>query len=115
MSPSAAKVALGRKTSGLRVSRGSGMAMGADVEGAVLTIVTCTMAPKAFGQSRSGTTSDRDVKEASRSGKDRTIVTELYHKRTVCIDSILVQAVFRVNSGERRRGVGQSRGREACE
>ena len=90
MSPSAAKVALGRKTSGLRVSWGRGVAVGADVEGAVFAIVTCTMAPKTFSQSGSGATSDRDVKEASRSGKDGTIVTELYHERTVCIHSIFV-------------------------
>ena len=48
MSPSAAKVALGSKTSGLRVSWGGGVAMGADVEGTVFAIVTCTMAPKAL-------------------------------------------------------------------
>ena len=65
MSPSAAKVALGRKTSGLRVSWGSSVAVGADVEGTVFTIVTCTMAPKTFGESRSGATGDWDVKEAS--------------------------------------------------
>ena len=49
MSPSAAKVALGRQTRGLRVSWGGGMAVRADVEGTVFTIVTCTMAPKTFG------------------------------------------------------------------
>ena len=78
MSPSAAKVALGSKTSGLRVSWGGGVAVWADVEGAVFAIVTCTMAPKTFSQSGSGATSDRDVKEAGRSGEDRTIVAKLY-------------------------------------
>ena len=82
MSPSAAKVALGRKT--------SGVAMGTDVEGTVFTIVTCTMTPKTLGQSGSGATSDRDIKEASRSREDRTIVTKLYHERTVCVHSIFV-------------------------
>ena len=115
MSPSAAKVALGRKTSGLRVSWSGSVAVGADVKGAIFTIVTCTMAPKAFGQSRSGATGDWDVKEASGSREDWTIIAELYHERTVCVDSILIQTVFRVNSGERRRGIGQSGGRDACE
>ena len=91
------------------------MAMRADVEGAVLLIVTCTMAPKTFSQSGGGAASDGNVKEASRSGKDGAIVTELHHERAVCIDSVLVQAVFRVDSGERGRGVGQSGGRDACE
>ena len=89
--------------------------MGADVEGTIFAIVTCTMAPKTFSYSRSGATSNWDVKEASWGREDRTIVTELYYKRPVCINSILVEAIFGVDSSERRGGVGQSRGRDACE
>ena len=90
MSPSAAKVALGRKTSGLRVSWGSSVAMGADVEGAVFAIVTCTMAPKAFGEGGSGATGDWDIKEVSGGREDRTIIAELYHERAVRIDSVFI-------------------------
>ena len=84
------------------------MAVRADVEGAVLAIVTCARAPKAFGKSRSGATRNGDVEEACWGRNDRTIVSELYDKRPVDVDSVFIQAVFGVNGGEGRRGVGWS-------
>ena len=75
MSPSATKVALGGQTSSLRVSGSGEVAMGAGVEGTVLTIVTCARAPKALGERRSRVTRDRDVEEAHWGRNDWTIVT----------------------------------------
>ena len=66
------------------------MAVGTDVEGTVFTIVTCTMAPKTFSKHGGGAASDWDVKKVSWGGEDRTIVTELYHKRAICIHSIFI-------------------------
>ena len=66
------------------------MAMGADVERAVLAIVTCTKAPKTFGQCGSGATRDRDVEEAHWGRYDWTIITKLHDERTVGVHSILV-------------------------
>ena len=37
------------------------MAVGTDIEGAVLMIVTCARAPKALGESGSGATKNRDI------------------------------------------------------
>ena len=48
------------------------MAMGADVEGAVLVIVTCASTPKALNKGRSRAMSDGDIEEASRGRNDRT-------------------------------------------
>ena len=50
------------------------MAMGTDVERAVLTIVTCARAPKALGEGGSGATSDGNIEEASGGRDDGTIV-----------------------------------------
>ena len=66
------------------------MAVGADIEGAVLTIVTCTRAPKALSEHGSGTTRDRDIKEACWGRNNWMIVPELYDKRAIGIHSILV-------------------------
>ena len=81
---------MGGQTSSLRVSRSGEVAMGTDVEGAVLTIVTCARAPKALGKSRSRATRDGDIEEASWGGNDRMIVSKLHDKRTVDIHSIFV-------------------------
>ena len=81
---------MGGQTSSLRVSRSGEVAMGTDIEGTVLTIVTYARALKALGESRSGATRDRDIEEASRGGDDRTIVSELNNKRTVDIHSIFI-------------------------
>ena len=74
MSPSAAKVALGRQTSSLRMSGGREVTVRTDVLGAVFLIVTCTRAPKTFGEGRSGAMSNGDIEEASRGRDDWTIV-----------------------------------------
>ena len=73
------------------------MAVGTDVEGAVLAIVTCARAPKAFGEHGSGATGDRNIEEARWGRNDRMIVAELHDKGMVNIHSILVQAVFEVD------------------
>ena len=99
---------MGGQTSSLRVTGGGEMAVRADVEGAVLAIVTCARAPKAFGKSGSGATRNGDVEEARWGRNDRTIVSELYDKRPVDVHSVFIQAVFGVNSGEGRKGVGWS-------
>ena len=65
MSPSAANITLGRQTSCLRMSGGREVAVGTDVEGTVFAIVACTRVLKAFGESRSGATSNGDVEETS--------------------------------------------------
>ena len=80
--------------------------MWADVEGAILAIVTCTMAPKAFGQRGSGAASDWDIEKASWGREDWTIITELYYERTIGVHRIFIQAVFRIDSGKRGRGIG---------
>ena len=66
------------------------MAVGADVEGAVLTIVTCARAPKTVGERGSGVTRDGYVKEACWGGNNRTIVSQLYNKRAIGVHSIFV-------------------------
>ena len=90
MSPLATKVTLGGQTSSLRVSRSREVAMRADVEGTVLTIVTCARAPKAFSEREGGAARDGDVKKVSRGRNDWTIVSELYDERSVCIHSVLI-------------------------
>ena len=67
MSPATAKVALDRQTSGLRMTGSGEMAMGADVVGAIFSIMTSTKALKTLCKERSWMAGDRDVKEASRS------------------------------------------------
>ena len=89
--------------------------MGADVEGAVFAIVTCTMAPKTFSKSGGGAASYWDIEKASRSREDRTIITELYYERTIGVHGIFVQTVFRVDGSEGGGCIGQSRGRDSCE
>ena len=114
MSPSATKVTLGGQTSSLRVSRGGEMAVGTGVEGAVLAIVTCARAPKAFGESRSGATKDGDIEEACRGRNDRTIVAKLHNKGTVDIHSIFVKAVLGVDGSEGGRSVRWSWRQQSC-
>ena len=90
------------------------MAVGTDVEGAVLTIVTCARAPKAFSESRSGAMSDGDIEEASRGRNDRTIVSELHNKGLVDVHSIFIKAISGVDGGEGGRSVGWSWRRQLC-
>ena len=90
MSPLAAWVALGGQTSSLRVSRGGELAVGADVERTVLTIVTCARAPKALSKGGSGATRDGDIKEVHWGRDNRMIVSQLYDNRAVGVHSILV-------------------------
>jgi hypothetical protein len=47
---------------------GGNVAVGADIVGAVLSIVTSTTAPKTLGESRSGEASDWDVNKTGWSG-----------------------------------------------
>ena len=110
MFPLAAKVALGRQTSGLRMSRGGEVTVRTDVLGAVFSIVTCIRAPKAFSEGRSGAISDGNIEEASRSRDNRMIVAHLHDKGVVDSYSIFVQAVFGFDSNERGRSVRRSRG-----
>ena len=79
--------------------------MGADVEGTVFAIVTCTMAPKAFGEGGSGATGDWDIKEVSGSRDDRMIVSKLHNERTIDGHSIFIEAIFRVYGSEGRGSV----------
>ena len=99
---------MGGQTSSLRVSGSGEVAMGADIEGAILMIVTCARAPKTLSEGGSGATSDGNIEETSRSGNDRTIVAKLHDKGTVDSYSIFIQAIFRVNSGKRGGSVGWS-------
>ena len=66
------------------------MAVGADVEGAVLTIVTCARAPKALSERGGGAMGDGYIKEAHWGGKNRTIVSQLYDKRAIGVHGIFV-------------------------
>ena len=66
------------------------MAVGADVEGAVLAIVTCARALKALSERGSGATRDGDIEEAGWGGDERTIVSQLYDERAVDVHSILI-------------------------
>ena len=88
--------------------------MGTDVEGAVLTIVTCARALKAFGERGSGVMGDRDIKEACWGRHNWTIVSELHNKRAIGVHSIFILAVFGVDGGEGGRGVGRCRRRQSC-
>ena len=81
---------MGGQTSSLRVSGGGGVTVGADVEGAILAIVTCARAPKTIGERGSRATRDGYVKEVCWGGNDRTIVSQLYDKRAISVHSILV-------------------------
>ena len=83
------------------------MAVGTDVEGAVLAIVTCASALKALGEGRSGATRDGNVEEAGRSGDDGTIVAKSHDKRAISSHSVVVKAIFRIDGGKRGRSVGQ--------
>ena len=83
------------------------MAVGTDVEGAVLMIVTCASALKALGEGGSRATRDGNIEEVGRSRDDGTIVAELHDKRAVSSHSIIVKAVFRVDGGKRGRSVGR--------
>ena len=82
--------------------------MGADVEGAVLAIVTCARALKAFNESRGRAMSNGDIKEVSGSRDDRMIVSKLHNERTIDGHSIFVEAIFRVYGGEGRGSVRRS-------
>ena len=84
------------------------MAVGTDVEGAVLVIVTCARAPKAFGKSGSRVVRDGDIEEACWGRNNGTIVAKLHYKGMVDVHSIFVQAVFRVDGGEGRGGIRRS-------
>ena len=90
------------------------MAMGADIEGAVLTIVTCASALKALSEGGSGAMSDGDIEEASRGRNDRTIVSELHNKGLVDVHSIFIKAISGVDGGEGGRSVGWGRGQKSC-
>ena len=72
------------------VSWGVEVTVGTDVEGAVLTIVTCARAPKALSERGGRVTRDGYIKEARWGRKNRTIVSQLYDKRAVGVHSILV-------------------------
>ena len=85
---------MGGQTSSLRVSGSGEVAMGTNVEGAVLAIVTCARAPKALGEGRD----------------DRTIVSELHDERMVDSHSIFIKAVFGVNGSKGGGSVGRSWG-----
>ena len=114
MSPSAAKVALGRQTSGLRMSRGGKVTVRTDVLGAIFSIVTCTRAPKAFSKGGSGATSNRDIEEAS-GGRDYwTIIANLHDKGLVVGYCIFIQAIFWVDSSEGGGDIRWSRGEQLC-
>ena len=64
MSPSTTKVALESETRGLGMSRGGDMTVRADVVGAVFTVMTQTMTPKAFGEGGGGSTGNRDLNKS---------------------------------------------------
>ena len=66
------------------------MAVGPDIFGAVLPIVTSTRALKAFGEKESRVAENRYVKEASRGRHDGAIVTDLDDKGLVAIDCIFI-------------------------
>jgi hypothetical protein len=56
------------------------MAVGADIVGTVLSIVTSTTAPKTLGEGRSGEASDWDMYKTSWSGQNGTVVSYPYHE-----------------------------------
>ena len=84
------------------------MAVGTDVEGAVLVIVICARAPKTLGEGGSGATRDGNIEEAGRGGNDWMIVTESHDERMVGQHSIVVKAVFGIDGSKRGRSVGWS-------
>ena len=66
------------------------MAVGTDVEGAVLIIMTCARALKALSERGGGATRDGYIKEVRWGGNNRMIVSQLYNKRAVSVHSILI-------------------------
>ena len=84
--------------------------MGTDIEGTVLTIVTCARALKALGEGGGRAARDRDVEEASGGRDDRMIISKLHDERTINVDSIFIKAIFGVDSGEGGRSVRRSWG-----
>ena len=72
------------------MSGGREVTVRTDVEGAVLTIVTCARGLKALSKRGSRAMRDGDIKEARWGRNNRTIVSQLDDKRAVGVHSILV-------------------------
>jgi hypothetical protein len=66
------------------------MAVGADVVGAVLSIVTLMMTLKTFGESSSRALMNRYLNETSGGGQQSTVVSEPYHERLVKFHDIFI-------------------------
>jgi hypothetical protein len=83
MSPLTTKVALDSKTRRGRMTGSEDMAVGADVVGTVLSIMTSMMAPKTLGKSRGGESSNGNINNTGGGREDRTIISDLYHERLI--------------------------------
>jgi hypothetical protein len=69
MSPSTTKVALDSKASSGRVTWGGDLAMWADVVGAIFSIMTSKMTPKALGECSGGASTDGNLNKTRGGGQ----------------------------------------------
>jgi hypothetical protein len=69
---------------------GGNMAVGADIVGAVLSIVTSTTAPKTLGEGGSGKASDWNMYKTSWSRQNGTVVSYPYHERLVKLYHVFI-------------------------
>ena len=105
ISPTTAKVALDRQTSGLRVSRHGKVTVGAYIVGAVLSIVASTKTSKTLSKKRSRTMNDRGMEKSSWGRYYWPIVTHMHDKRLVVCNGVFIQTIFWVNCHKRGQGV----------
>jgi hypothetical protein len=69
---------------------GGNMAVGADIVGAVLSIVTSTTAPKTLGEGGSGEASDWNMYKTSWRGQNGTVVSYPYHELLVKLYHVFI-------------------------
>jgi hypothetical protein len=90
MFPLTAKVALDSKASHGRMAGGRKVAVGADIVGAVLSIVTSMTAPKTFGEGGSRESADGNVHKASGSRQYGLVIPDPYHEGLIKFHCLFV-------------------------
>ena len=113
MSPSTTKVTLGSEARGRGVSWSRLTTMGTNIEGAILSIVTEVMTPKAFGEGRGWSTMNGDMDDSSGGGEDSCSIGERLKKgpvegKDLFIYSFILGLRF---YGSRRGSAGRGRRR----
>ena len=86
--------------------------MGANIEWAIFSIMTEIMTPKTFGESRRGSTADRDVDDASGGGESLSSILKRDEKGSIeseyfLVDSSILGLGFHGGGGGR---TGRGRG-----